>query len=165
MSKVSTETLIDVNIEDIQAQVNKIAFLLSGKIDYDNIYESGTVKSKIQSKIVSNLAEETNPVDGFKFFGDIGDQNFKEDILEKLLEVKDNLIQPIILKGSCAFVFNSSTMEREEEFAGEEDLNFLEQVGRAFGQFKDKVSEVSGDDILDTAGDFLQTATNPNKWF
>jgi len=136
MPKVNGEILMDVTVADIQAQIDKIAYLLDGKIDDDNIYDSGIIAAKIQPKTIVNMADETRPVDGFKIFGGLpGKKDFQTDILTPLLTEKYALIQPIVLTGSCAFVFNNSTMEREVEEIDKDDRSFLEKAGDAGKEF------------------------------
>ena len=135
MPKINGELLVDVTVEDIQEQMNKIAYLLKGRIDKENIYTSGDISSGIQPKKIVNMADETRPITGWKIFGVQNADNFF-NIFSSLNSEKERSIQPIVLSGECAFVFNNSTMERDTKTT----LSFGEQVGRTVGQFGDAVT-------------------------
>jgi len=105
---------MSVTAEDIQSQMAKIKYLLHGNLDEDNIYRSGALSARIQPKTVTNMVDETRPVEGFKVFGTFvnGLADFERKILSPVIELKETNIQPITLYGECSFVFNNSTMER-----------------------------------------------------
>jgi len=123
MAKIEVNPLLDVTVEDIQSQMAKVSYLLHGNLDADNIYQSGTKQGSIQKKIVTNAVDETHPVEGFKFFGEFKEdsENFSSAILSPLLNLKNTNIQPLVLEGETSFVFNNSTMEKQEAYSTKEE--------------------------------------------
>jgi len=147
MARLSAETLINVTVEDIQKQMDKISYILSGRLEEDNIYQSGDINAGIQPKTVTNMADETRPVSGWKIFGSQLDDGFFWKVWQPLKKAKKDAIQPIVLSGECAFVFNNSTMEREEEKKPKEKGLIEEIVGIAegvTGDVKGAISNVGG---------------------
>jgi len=146
MPKLAIDQSMSVSITDIQAQVNKIQYLLKGRVAGDNIYERGLLETGIQTKKVVNSVDETKPIEGFKVFGYFrpDEKTFLKNVLNPLLEEKRSNIQPRVLEGHCSFIFNNSTMEKSEPIEiGEKDVQYS---GFQKG--------------LDVAGDFLQTVVN-----
>ena len=132
-----------VTVAEIQDQVDRIETILEGRIEDDNLYNDGAKYATIQPKKVVNMADETRPVDGFKFFSKIGADSFENKILTPILDKYKKDIQPLILYGNTSFVFNNSTMEMIDlDSEREEKMNVFERS-------------------LDFAGDTLQKIGNP----
>jgi len=119
-------TLSSTALTDIQAQVSRIELMLDGKIEDDNVFNDGEKYVVMQPKKVVNMADETRPVTGFKFFSSLTDTNFETE-------------------SQCSFVFNNSNMEIVEiDDVEVEKLSFGERALDKAGDMLQSVGKLGG---------------------
>ena len=110
MPKISLPTDITNTEAKLETLINEIEYLLEGKLDNDNLFSSGFTTIPIPPKKIIDLADDTRPVEGNKFFGSTPDSNYKfrDDIFDPLITLMNTNKTFIPIEARESFLINSN---------------------------------------------------------
>jgi len=105
MPKVSviTDTAGNVAVTQSAIQTNfaQVQYVLEGRVDNDNLYDTA-----IATNLIVDAADENNPIVGDKYLGFLSSapETFKTDIFDATQTLFDANVVPVLLEGKATFV-------------------------------------------------------------
>jgi hypothetical protein len=107
---------VRVTIEDIQQSIADIEYLLNGRIDSDNIWESKGTFVQHSPKDVVDLADSTRPITGHKLFGGDGEDDPYQKVIVPLLALTKNNKRLRTVSASGSFVLGGESSDVSNVF-------------------------------------------------
>ena len=105
MPKIEASSSVAITQSDIQEQINKIEYLLEGRIDDHNIFRDGDYIIPMSGKKVVDLPDSTRPISGNKFFAsDVDGRVFKP-----LIRLMQNNRNFITMSGRASILMSKDT--------------------------------------------------------
>jgi len=129
MPKIGVESSVAVTQTAIQEQINKIEYLLEGRLDDENIYRDGMRQIRVSSKKVVDLPDSTRPISGNKFFA----SDVEGTVFQPLIDLMDSNRSFITLTGTASILMSKDAPPPEEESMGWGALgDFAKGIGNMF---------------------------------
>ena len=118
MPQISGSSAVRATIDEIQAAIVEIEYLLAGRLDVDNLWEDGDSKVAISPKSVVDMADPTRPIDGMKFFGHLSTEDgVEEKIFTPLIDGMTENKRLFALQAETAYSISEAQYLQNQETA------------------------------------------------